>query len=173
MYMYIYSKNGPKWQQQQQQTDDRKMYCSKIYFWVLPGFKHLSSGEQVSKCMSFYFIPGVSAATIGGVVVAVLFLTLLIMGGVWFFYAYTHPTSASGQWMINVSVWLPNTISNQHSFVELDLLKNWLIFVGYDWNLTWLLAMNGIFISFLFWNNCLKKNHCIIGFYSFIYMHVS
>nr|XP_022309896.1 plexin domain-containing protein 2-like isoform X3 [Crassostrea virginica] len=44
---------------------------------------------------------GVSAATIGGVVVAVLFLTLLIMGGVWFFYAYTHPTSASGQWMIN------------------------------------------------------------------------
>uniref|UniRef100_K1R4B8 Plexin domain-containing protein 2 n=1 Tax=Magallana gigas TaxID=29159 RepID=K1R4B8_MAGGI len=44
---------------------------------------------------------GASNATIAGVVVAVLILVLLIVGGVWFFYAYTHPTSASGQWMIN------------------------------------------------------------------------
>ena len=168
MYMYIYSKISPKWQQQQQQTDDRKMYCSKIYFWVLPGFKHLSSGEKVSKWISFYFIPGVSAATIGGVVVAVLFLTLLIMGGVWFFYAYTHPTSASGQWMINVSVWLPNTISNQHSLAQelANLCGLWLEFnitFGNEWNIYFILILKQLF----------KKNHCIIGFYSFIYMHLS
>lgn len=50
-----------------------------------------------------FFLAGASNATIAGVVVAVLILVLLIVGGVWFFYAYTHPTSASGQWMINVS----------------------------------------------------------------------
>lgn len=44
---------------------------------------------------------GANTATIAGAVVAVLILVLLIVGGVWFFYAYTHPTSASGQWMIN------------------------------------------------------------------------
>lgn len=42
------------------------------------------------------------SATIAGVVVAVIILVALVVGiGGWFFYAYTHPTSASGQWMIN------------------------------------------------------------------------
>lgn len=50
-----------------------------------------------------FFLAGANTATIAGAVVAVLILVLLIVGGVWFFYAYTHPTSASGQWMINVS----------------------------------------------------------------------
>ncbi|XP_056007931.1 plexin domain-containing protein 2-like isoform X8 [Ostrea edulis] len=41
-------------------------------------------------------------ATIAGVVIAVIILVALVVGiGGWFFYAYTHPTSASGQWMIN------------------------------------------------------------------------
>ncbi|XP_065929801.1 plexin domain-containing protein 2 isoform X2 [Magallana gigas] len=58
-------------------------------------------GSSRSNCSYRESQKGASNATIAGVVVAVLILVLLIVGGVWFFYAYTHPTSASGQWMIN------------------------------------------------------------------------
>lgn len=58
-------------------------------------------GSSRSNCSYRESQKGASNATIAGAVVAVLILVLLIVGGVWFFYAYTHPTSASGQWMIN------------------------------------------------------------------------
>jgi len=44
-----------------------------------------------------------SGVTAGGIIAIVLFLIVIIGIGAWCFYAYTHPVSRSGLFLIDVS----------------------------------------------------------------------
>ncbi len=64
-------------------------------------FQRVNSFSFCSLLISeFFFISG--GANVGAVIAAVIILTLIVALAVWFTYAYTHPNSTSGIWLIEV-----------------------------------------------------------------------
>lgn len=65
--------------------------------------KYMCKNGQMSEDCNFFCISDVNTKV--AIIVIVVVLVLVLVGFVvgWVYYAYTHPTSASGMWLMEVS----------------------------------------------------------------------